>query len=127
MNTLTNFTFDFISATLLIFLLGCVKTDKQKELSIANNSPAQAVHYDKNYSCAEVRKIASEVLAISADSIQSNSKLIDLGIAKNVDDIRYMEIVMHVEAKFEIEIPDNQAKKFKTIGELCDYIEETAK
>ena len=101
--------------------------NKQKEHLITNELPLQPVNYDKNMSCLEVKKIASEILAIAADSIKPESTLVGLGIAKNVDDIRYIELLMHVEAEFEIEIPDNQAEKFKTIGELCNYVDEQTK
>lgn len=112
---------------LFTFLLSCGKADRQKEVTLANEAPTKPVHYDKNYACAEVKKMASESLSIALDSIRRDSKLVDLGISESVDDIRYMELLMHVEATFEIEIPDYQAEKFKTIGELCDYIEDRTK
>jgi acyl carrier protein len=113
-----------MTSVLLFISIGCGKNERQKGMNMTNDAPSQTVHYDKNYSCSEVKKIASEVLAISADSIKLDSKLVDLGLSKSVDDIRYMELLMHVESRFELEISDNQAEKFKTIGELCEYIEE---
>ena len=121
MKKLIHFTTTFV---LLAFALSCGKLDRQGSAKLTNEAPTQPIRYDKDYSCSEVRKIASEVLSISADSIRLDAKLIDLGLSKSVDDIRYMELLMHVESRFELEISDNQAEKFKTIGELCEYVEE---
>ncbi|TAH20827.1 MAG: acyl carrier protein [Cytophagales bacterium] len=65
----------------------------------------------------QVRKMASEVLEISADSIKYETSLSDLGLKKQINDIDYAELVMHIEAEFEIEITDEQAQKFSYIDE----------
>jgi len=92
-----------------------------------DNSPdKQTKHpkYDKHYAFVQVQKMASEVLEIAVDSIKYETKLSNLGLKKEINDIDYMELVMHIEAEFEIEISDEEADKFTTIGEICNYIDK---
>lgn len=43
----------------------------------------------------------------------------DLGI----DSLDFCEILMEVEKKFEIQIPDEEAEKIRTVGSLVAYVE----
>jgi acyl carrier protein len=43
----------------------------------------------------------------------------DLGL----DSLDLVELVMELEEEFEITIPDDQAEKFKTVGDAIDYLE----
>ncbi len=118
----------FIYYLLPIFLLlsGCDESSNSERLSISQNEHNLKVKYDYHTSFPQVKKIASEVLDIDLDSIKPETKLIDIGVKKGIEDISYMELVMHVEAEFEIEIPDNEANKFTTIGEICEYVDKKA-
>ena len=40
------------------------------------------------------------------------------------DSVRLLEIVMDVEEEFDIEIPDADAEKVVTVGDVVDYIKE---
>ncbi len=39
------------------------------------------------------------------------------------DSLDAVEIIMGIEDEFEIEIPDDDAEKFKNIGDIVDYVE----
>lgn len=102
----------------------CESKNTYQETDNLRDNKTQYAKYSRQYSLMQVRKMASEVLEISADSIKYETSLSDLGLKKQINDIDYAELVMHIEAEFEIEITDEQAQKFSTIGEICDYIDE---
>jgi acyl carrier protein len=53
------------------------------------------------------------------EEIKEDSKFIDdLG----ADSLDIVELVMAMESKFNIEIPDEDAQKIKTVGEAIDYV-----
>lgn len=39
------------------------------------------------------------------------------------DSLDAVEIIMEIEDEFGIEIPDDEAEKFKNIGDIVDYVE----
>lgn len=119
-------TFIYYFLPLFLLILGCNSSNDSKRISISQNERNAKVKYDRHNSFTQVKKIASEVLDIALDSIKPETKLIDIGVKKGIEDISYMELVMHVEAEFEIEIPDNEANKFSTIGEICEYVDKKA-
>ncbi len=105
--------------------VGCEKKASRQEINNKPDKNTIQAHHSKQPSFTQVKKMVNEVLEIATDSIKPETKLTDLGISIQTDDIDYMEIVMHIEAEFEIEITDAEAKKFTTIGEICDYIDKT--
>ncbi|SFF45980.1 acyl carrier protein [Thermoflexibacter ruber] len=126
MSFFTMKTFVYHLLPIFLLLLGCDRPNKSERISISQNERSAKVKYDHHASFPEVKKIASEVLDIELDSIKPETKLVDIGVKKGIEDISYMELVMHVEAEFEIEIPDNEANKFTTIGEICEYVDKKA-
>lgn len=67
-----------------------------------------------------VIEIVSEHLAVAKDSVQRSSSFIeDIG----ADSLDIVELVMELEEEFDIQIPDDQAEKIRTVGEAIDYIE----
>jgi acyl carrier protein len=105
--------------------VGCEKKRTRQEINTkSDKNTIQTQHYTQE-SFTQVKKMVNEVLEIATDSIKPETKLTDLGLRIQTDDIDYMELVMHIEAEFEIEITDEDAKKFTTIGEICDYIDKT--
>ncbi|WP_330582894.1 acyl carrier protein [Peptoclostridium sp.] len=70
----------------------------------------------------KVRNIVADQLGIDeVDDIGMQTSLIEDLEADSLDAV---EIVMAIEDEFDIEVPDEDAENFKTIKQICDYIEE---
>jgi len=68
----------------------------------------------------DVKAVVVEQLDCDAGEIKESSKFIeDLG----ADSLDVVELVMALEEKFEIEIPDEEAEKILTVGDAIAYIE----
>lgn len=71
-----------------------------------------------------VIEIVCEHLAVSKETVTRNTAFIeDIG----ADSLDIVELVMELEEEFDIQIPDDQAEKIKTVGEAVDYIEKAIK
>ncbi len=69
----------------------------------------------------DVRKITIEKLGVKPEEVTLDAKFIDdLG----ADSLDTVELVMALEEKFEIEVPDEDAEKLDTIGKSVEYIEQ---
>jgi len=69
----------------------------------------------------EVKEVVAEQLGKSVDEIQENSKFVeDLG----ADSLDVVELVMALEEKFDIEIPDEEAQNIATVADAVKFIEE---
>jgi acyl carrier protein len=66
-----------------------------------------------------VKKIITEQLAINADQIQLNSRLVEDLAADSLD---MVELTMAFEEEFNIEIPDTDTEKILTVGDAVTYI-----
>ena len=70
-----------------------------------------------------VKDIIVEQLGVNADQVTAEAKFIeDLG----ADSLDIVELVMALEEEFGNEIPDDQAEKLLTVGDVTKYIEEQA-
>ena len=68
----------------------------------------------------EVREILAEQLDVDKDSIEMNSKLAeDLG----ADSLDAIDIVMTIEDKYAIEVPDENIENMKTVEDIVSFIE----
>ena len=68
----------------------------------------------------EVRDVVVEQLSVAPDAVKLESKIIeDLG----ADTLDVVELVMALEEKFEVEIPDSEAEKLKTIQDVVTFVE----
>ena len=68
----------------------------------------------------KVIDIVCEHLAVGKEKVtRSTSFVEDIG----ADSLDIVELVMELEEEFDIQIPDDQAEKIKTVGEAVDYIE----
>lgn len=67
-----------------------------------------------------VVEIVCEHLAVNKEQINRGTSFMeDIG----ADSLDIVELVMELEEEFDIQIPDDQAEKIKTVGEAIDYIE----
>ena len=68
----------------------------------------------------DIKEVVVEQLSVSADEVKDDSKFVeDLG----ADSLDVVELVMALEEKFDIEIPDDEAEKIQTIADVVAYIE----
>ncbi|ANE33892.1 acyl carrier protein [Campylobacter hyointestinalis] len=68
----------------------------------------------------EVRDVVVEQLSVAPDAVKMESKIIeDLG----ADSLDVVELVMALEEKFEVEIPDSEAEKLISISDVVNYID----
>lgn len=69
----------------------------------------------------KVKEIIAEQLQIDAERITPEASFIDdLG----ADSLDTVELVMAFEEAFDIEIPDEDAEKIRTVGEAINYIKD---
>ncbi|MBD5168155.1 MAG: acyl carrier protein [Helicobacter sp.] len=68
----------------------------------------------------EVKAIVVEQLNVEEAIVKPESKFTE---DLNADSLDVVELVMAIEEKFGVEIPDNEAEKIKTVGDVVSYIE----
>ncbi|MBU3933295.1 MAG: acyl carrier protein [Candidatus Omnitrophica bacterium] len=72
----------------------------------------------------EVKAIIAEQLGVKVEEVTDKASFVDdLG----ADSLDTVELVMALEEKFGVEIPDEDAEKMTTVGEAIKYLEEKAK
>ncbi len=68
-----------------------------------------------------VRKIIVDQLGVGDEEVKSEASFVDdLG----ADSLDTVEMVMAFEEEFNIEIPDEDAEKIKSVQDAVDYIEK---
>ena len=73
---------------------------------------------------SKVKKIIVERLGVNADQVTPDAKFIeDLG----ADSLDTVELVMALEEEFGHEIPDEEAEKLQSVGDVVKYIEDSRK
>ena len=71
----------------------------------------------------KVKEIIVEQLGVAEDSVTQESSFIDdLG----ADSLDIVELIMALEEEFDLEIPDSDAEKVVTVGDVVDYIKDNA-
>ena len=68
----------------------------------------------------EIRKAIAQQLNIPEEKITENSRLID---DLKADSLDVVELVMGLEERYGIEIPDEDLPSIKTVGDIIRYIE----
>ncbi len=69
----------------------------------------------------KVKAIIVEQLGVEEDEVALESMFVDdLG----ADSLDIVELVMAFEEEFDLEIPDEDAEKIRTVGEAVKYLEE---
>lgn len=72
----------------------------------------------------KVKQIIVEQLGVEEVEVTSNASFVDdLG----ADSLDTVELVMAFEEAFDIEIPDEDAEKIRTVQDAVDYISKNAK
>ena len=69
---------------------------------------------------SKMRQIIAEKLGVSEDKVTPQASFVDdLG----ADSLDQVELIMALEDEFNIEIPDEDAEKIRTVKDALDYIE----
>ena len=69
----------------------------------------------------KVKKILSDQFDVGEDSITPDTMIEgDLG----ADSLDVVDLLMSIEDEFELEIPDEETDKIKSVGDLVQYIED---
>ena len=72
----------------------------------------------------KVKEIVSQQLDVDANEIKETSQFIDdLG----ADSLAIVELVLAFEEQFEIDIPDEDTEKIRTVQDAVEYIESHTK
>lgn len=67
----------------------------------------------------KVRDIIADQLGIDADEITMESSFMDdLG----ADSLDIVELIMALESEYDLEIPDEDAEKISSVGNVVEYI-----
>lgn len=69
----------------------------------------------------KLKKIIVEQLGTSEESIAMEATFVD---DLSADSLDIVELIMSLEEEFEIEIPDSEAEKIVTVGDVVKYIQE---
>jgi acyl carrier protein len=71
-----------------------------------------------------IKDIIVDQLSVNADQVTPEAKFIeDLG----ADSLDTVELVMALEEEFGMEIPDEEAEKLQTVGDVIKYVEDLQK
>jgi acyl carrier protein len=69
----------------------------------------------------KVKDIIVEQLGVNPEQVTQQAKFIeDLG----ADSLDTVELVMAFEEEFNVEVPDEEAEKLQTVGDVVKYIED---
>ena len=71
----------------------------------------------------EIRKAIAEQLNISEDNITMETRFIE---DLKADSLDLVELVMDLEDRYGVEIPDEQLAEIKTVGEIVEFINANA-
>jgi acyl carrier protein len=68
-----------------------------------------------------VKDIIVEQLGVKAEQVTPEAKFID---DLNADSLDTVELVMAFEEEFSVQVPDEDAEKLMSVGDVVKYIEE---
>ena len=69
----------------------------------------------------KLKPIVVEQLGVEEDAVKEEATFVDDLAADSLD---IVELIMQIEEEFEMEIPDTDAEKIVTIGDVVNYIKE---
>ena len=68
-----------------------------------------------------IKKIIVDQLGVDGSKITENSSFVDdLG----ADSLEIVELIMVFEEEFDLEIPDKEVEKMKTVGDVIKYLDK---
>ncbi|MEJ7554886.1 MAG: acyl carrier protein [Aquificaceae bacterium] len=71
-----------------------------------------------------IKEIIADQLGVEVDKLNPEARFVeDLG----ADSLDVVELVMAFEEEFGIEIPDEDAEKIRTVGDVIAYLKERVK
>ena len=70
----------------------------------------------------KIKELVVARTGVSADELDMDTSIVNDLEADSLDAV---EIIMAIEDEFGIEIPDEDAEKFLTIGNMVEYLERT--
>jgi len=68
----------------------------------------------------EIIEIIAEQLVIEADTIKPESNIID---DLKADSLAIVEMLMAIEEKFDVSVPDEDVPTLKTVQDIANYVE----
>lgn len=68
----------------------------------------------------KVQEIVAEKLGVEKSKITKEASFIDNLGADSLDTV---ELIMKMEEEFDIEIPDEEAEKLRTVGDVVNYLD----
>ncbi|HDN58982.1 MAG: acyl carrier protein [Candidatus Neomarinimicrobiota bacterium] len=69
----------------------------------------------------KIKDIVAEKLGVEKEKVTPEASFIDdLG----ADSLDTVELIMKMEEEFGIEIPDEEAEKLRTVGDVVNYLKE---
>lgn len=72
----------------------------------------------------KIREIVVEQLGVEEEKVTLDSSFVDdLG----ADSLDIVELVMALEEAFGVEIPDSEAEKISTVGDVVEYVKNLQK
>lgn len=69
----------------------------------------------------KLKAIIVDQLGVDEEIVTENATFVDDLAADSLD---IVELIMRVEEEFEMEIPDENAEKIATVGDVVNYIKE---
>ncbi len=72
----------------------------------------------------KVTKIVAEQFEVPAEKVTMKSLFMD---DLKADSLSVVELVLAIEEAFNLEIPDEDAEKIKTVGDVVNYVKSRAK
>ena len=69
----------------------------------------------------DLAEIVNEVAGVDTDDVQLDKSFVD---DLDVDSLSMVEIIYACDEKFGVEIPDEESKNIKTVGDAVNYIIE---